>query len=190
MQELFLDIETSGTDPIKHSILSIGMVVSLNGLVDYQSFYKEIKYEELLINPSAIEVNGFDFTSQAGRIPLLQTDEEAVSFIKRYYKPDIKPIPIGLNIAGFDMQFIHRHMPLLSNRLRRKTVELNSLIYILAEKHSKDFKELKYKLVKEADERTTVMALGVEKHNALYDAVFNMNLYFMIKRDLLNQEET
>ncbi|OGH99803.1 MAG: hypothetical protein A2287_07505 [Candidatus Melainabacteria bacterium RIFOXYA12_FULL_32_12] len=189
MQELFLDIETSGTDPIKHSILSIGIVISLNGLEDYQSFYREIKYNELLIMPSAIEVNGFDFTSQSNRISLLKTDEEAVSFIKKYYKSDIKPIPIGLNIAGFDMQFIHRWMPLLSNRLSGKSIELNSFMYLLAEKHSKKFKELKEELTKEADNRTKALALGVEKHHALFDAVFNLNLYLMIKKDLLSLEK-
>src|SRR3989339_1334515 len=150
MRELFLDIETSGIDPSRHSILSISMVVSLDGLEDYQSFYREIKYEELVVTPQAIEVNGFDFTSQRNRIPILQADEEAVGFIKKYYPKDVNPVAIGLNIAGFDMQFIKRHMPLLTNRLDSKTVELNSLLYILAEKHSKDFKYIKQAFSEEA----------------------------------------
>src|SRR3989339_40100 len=110
MRELFLDIEASGTNPIKHSIISIGIVVSLNGLEDYQSFYREIKYDELTIMPDSIAVNGFDFTNQTKRIPIFEVDRQAVSFIKKYYPKDITPIPIGLNIGSFDMQFIQRHM--------------------------------------------------------------------------------
>lgn len=185
MRELFLDIETSGVDPERHSIISIGMVVSLNGLVDYQSFYREVKYDELIISPSSMEINKLDLTDQTGRNPIMQVDEEAVSFIKKYYPVNKIPVPIGLSIGFFDMQFIFRQMPKLFERLGRKSVDLNSLLYILAEKHSKDFKGLKIKFSEKAHQMVQNLALGVEPHNALYDAVFNMCLYFLIKEDLL-----
>lgn len=189
MHELFLDIETSGIDSSRHFILSIGMVVSLNGLIDYQSFYREIKYGELIVAPEAIEVNRFSFIDQTGRIPLLQADEEAVSFIKKYYSKDDKPMPVGLNVGSFDMQFIKKHMPLLASRLCHRTVELNSLLYMLAHKHSKNFKTIKEEFSQKATANTVSLGLGVEKHNAFFDAMFNLNLYLLIKKDLLNLSE-
>lgn len=186
MRELFLDIETSGTDSTKHSILSVGMVVSINGLEDYQSFYREIKYDELLIVPDSIKINKFDFINQENRTHILQADKEAVAFIKKYYPIDKKPMPIGLNVGSFDLQFINKQMPLLSKVLNRRSVDLNSLMYMLAHKHSKDFLELKQELSDEANKRTVNLGLGIEKHNALFDAMFNLNLYLLIKKDLLN----
>lgn len=185
MKELFLDIETSGTDPAKHSVLSIGMVVSLNGLEDYQSFYREIEYGELAIMPESIAVNKFDFTDRKNKTPLLQADKEAVDFLKKYYPGNITPMPVGLNIGGFDLQFINRHMPLLSKKLSHRSVELNTLIYILAEKHSMEFLELKKELSDKATSTVEKLGLGISKHNALFDAVFNLCLYSLIKRDIL-----
>jgi len=185
MHELFLDLETSGTDPGKHAILSIGMVVSLNGLIDYQSFYREIKYDELVIMPESIEINKFDFTTQKNRIPLSSAEEAAIIFLKKYYSVDEKPLPIGLNVGSFDMQFVSKQMPLLASKLSHRAVDLNSLMYILAHKYSKNFKELKQKMSDKALEEVNQFALGVSQHNALYDAVFNLSLYLTIKKDLI-----
>ncbi|MCK7484408.1 MAG: 3'-5' exoribonuclease [Bacillus subtilis] len=184
MKEIFLDIETSGIDPVKHSILSIGIVISLSGLDDYQSFYREIKYDELMIMPRAVEINHFDFSSQKNRMPLSQAEIEAVKFINKYYDKEHHPTAIGLNLAGFDLQFIKRQTPLLYQRLSHRSVDLNSLIYLYAEKHSKEFKEAKNELTQIAENQTKALGLGVEKHNALFDAVFNMNLYLLLKEKL------
>lgn len=181
-KQLFLDLEASGTDPVKHSILSIGMVISDSNLEDYESFYKEIRYEELNIMPGAIEVNGFDFTSQRNRIPLSQADEEAEGFVRRHFHGE-EPFIIGLNIGTFDMQFIYRNMPLLGESISNKSVDLNSLIYFLAEKKSIGFKELKAELTSIADSEVSKLGLGITKHNALYDALFNLSLYSLLKKE-------
>ena len=183
MKELFLDLETSGTDSRRHSILSIGMVVSSGNIEDYQSFYREIKYDNLLIAPEAIGVNRFNFTEQTGRINLIHVDEEAKIFVRKHF-PDAKIQAIGLNIGVFDLQFIHQHMPKLTELLSYKSVDLNSIMYILSEKHSMNFKDFKMKLSDKAHQTVQEMALGVEKHHALYDAVFNMCLYYLLKENI------
>jgi oligoribonuclease (3'-5' exoribonuclease) len=185
MHELFLDIETSGTNPYKHAILSIGIVVSLNGLEDYQSFYREIKYDELIVSPEAIEINKYDFSANKNRVPLIAADEAAIIFLKKYYQEE-KPVPIGLNIGSFDMQFINKQMPLLAARLSHRSVDLNSLMYLLAHKHNKNFKDFKKEISDKTHEEISKFALGVGKHNALYDAIFNLCLYLMIKKDLIH----
>ena len=183
MKELFLDLETSGTDSRKHSILSIGMVVSSGNIEDYQSFYREIRYDELLIVPEAISVNKFSFTEQTGRINLNHVDEEARIFVRKHF-PDAKVQVIGLNVGFFDLQFVYQHMPKLAEISSYRSVDLNSIMYILAEKHSMNFKDFKMKISDKAHKTVQEMALGVEKHNALYDAVFNMCLYYLLKEDI------
>ena len=181
MRELFIDIETSGTDPVKHTILSIGIVISLNGLEDFQSFYREVKYNDIVVSPASIEVNKIDLSDQTGRIPLAKVDEESSAFIKKHYNTDFKPMPIGLNIGSFDMQFINRQMPYFSTKLSSRSVDLNSLIYVYAEKHSEDFTLAKEKLSGIAIAKTNSLGLGIEKHNALYDAIYSLALYSEIK---------
>ena len=184
MARLFLDIETSGLDPIKHSILSIGIVVSFDGLENYHSFYEEIRYDELLITPEAIEINGIEFKSQKNRIPLEEASEKAFHFIKKYFSESDKPLAIGVNVGEFDLQFIKKHMPKLASILNRRSVNLNSLLYLLADMQSKDFAGLKQELSDKAAFVVDQLNLGLKKHNALYDALFNLSLYSLIKEKL------
>lgn len=181
MTQLFLDIETSGVDPAKHSILSIGIVIKVNGSESYISFYEEIKYDELVISPDAMGVNNFDFTNQQNRISLEKADNKAYDFVKKYFSKTNKAMAIGLNIGEFDLMFINRHMPKLASLIDRRSVNLNSLIYLVADMNSIDFKDLKEDLSDKAAVSTDALALGLKKHNALYDAFFHLNLYAQIK---------
>lgn len=181
MAKLFLDIETSGTDPIKHSILSIGMVVSQNEAENYPSFYEEIKYDEILIAPDAIAINEFEFKNQDGRISLEKADNKSFSFVKKYFQKNKKAMAIGLNIGEFDLLFINRYMPKLASLLDRRSVNLNSLIYLLADANSVDFIILKQDLSEKAVTQVDKLVPGLKKHNALYDAFYHLALYILIK---------
>lgn len=184
MTRLFLDIETSGIDPAKHSILSIGIVITIDGFENYLSFYKEIKYDELVIEPGAIGINNFDFKSQEGRIPLETADNEAYDFVKKYYSKTDKAMVIGLNVGEFDLQFINKYMPKLASLLNRRGVNLNSLIYLIADINSIEFATLKEDLSLRAYATVDELGLGLRKHNALYDALFNLGMYNLIKEFL------
>lgn len=181
MTRLFLDIETSGTDPAKHSILSIGIVIAVNGVEEYTSFYEEIKYDELLISPDAIEVNNIEFKSQKDRFPLEKADNKAYDFVKKYYSKNNKAVAIGLNIGEFDLLFIKKNMPRLSSLIEKSSVNLNSLICFLADLNLTDFVELKENLSQKAAFSVEALGLGLKKHHALYDALFHMYLYKEIK---------
>lgn len=181
MSKLFLDIETSGVDPSKHSILSIGIVIVINGFESFISFYEEIRYDELVISPDAIEVNKFDFKSQQNRIPLEKADNKAYDFVKKYFSKTNKAMAIGLNIGEFDLLFINKYMPKLSSLIDRRSVNLNSLIYLIADANFLDFTKLKEDLSQKAAATLDALALGLKKHNALYDALFHLSLYAEIK---------
>lgn len=181
MTKLFLDIETSGTNYSKHSILSIGIVISANEFENYQSFYEEIKYDDLVISPDAIAINEFEFKNQNGRITLEKADNIAFDFVKKYYSKNNKALAIGLNIGEFDLLFINKYMPKLSSLLDRRSVNLNSLIYLLADVNSVDFINLKQDLSEKAMVQANQWAPDLKKHNALYDAFYHVALYLIIK---------
>lgn len=181
MTRLFLDIETSGLDPAKHSILSIGIVITSDGFESLESFYEEIKYDELTISPDAISINNIEFKSQEGRISLADADMKAYEFVRRYYSKNDKAMVIGLNVGEFDLQFINKYMPQLSVLLNRRAVNLNSLIYLLADINSIEFTKLKEDLSEKAAIVVDQLGLELNKHNALYDALFHLSLYSTIK---------
>lgn len=181
MTQIFLDLETSGVDPSTHSILSIGIVISSNGWESSQSFYEEIRYDELVISPDAIAVTNFEFASQEGRIPLEKADNKSFDFVKKHFSKADKPMAIGLNIGEFDLIFINKNMPKLASLLDRRSVNLNSLIYLLADINSLEFAELKEDLSQKAAIKVDELSLGLKKHNALYDAFFHQSLYLTIK---------
>lgn len=181
MQRLYLDIETSGIDPARHSILSIGIVITINGFENYLSFYEEISYDELLVEPNAISVNNIEFKSQDNRIPLEKADNKAYAFVKKYYSKIEKAMAIGLNIGEFDLIFINKYMPKLASLIDRRSVNLNSLIYLIADINSVDFFKLKADLSEKAAKTVDDLGLGLKKHNALYDALLHMSLYNEIK---------
>lgn len=181
MTKLFLDIEASGTEPTKHSILSIGIVISDDEAQDCKKFYVEIKYDELIIVPEAISVNEIEFKDQKDRIPLDEADRRAFDFVRKHYSKDNKAMVIGLNVGEFDLQFISRYMPKLNSLLNRRGVNLNSLIYLISDLKSLDFMQLKTELTEKAAIELEQTNLGLKKHNALYDALFNLKLYSIIK---------
>lgn len=181
MTKLFLDLETSGTNPEKHSILSIGIVVLQNEDENPSTFYEEIKYDELIIAPDAIAINEFDFKNQDGRISLEKADNMAFDFVKKNYSKKNTAMAIGLNIGEFDLLFINKYMPRLASLLDRRSVNLNSLIYLLADINSIDFITLKQDLSEKAVIQVDKLAMGSKKHNALYDAFYHMALYILIK---------
>lgn len=181
MTKLFLDIETSGTDYSRHSILSIGIVITINEFENYQSFYEEIRYDDLIISPDAIAINEFEFKNQNGRISLEKVDNMAFDFVKKYYSKNNKAQAIGLNIGEFDLLFINKYMPKLSSLLDRRSVNINSLIYLLADINYIDFISLKQDLSEKAIIHANQLAPDLKKHNALYDAFYHVALYLIIK---------
>jgi DNA polymerase-3 subunit epsilon len=104
MELLFLDTETGGVDPFRHSLLQIGMVAYVNGEIkDSMSFY--IKDETYKIEPEAMKINGLDLETinKIGKPKGLLTAMEVANFLKLNFKS--KPTLVGHNIT-FDKYFV------------------------------------------------------------------------------------
>lgn len=104
---IFLDLETSGLDPLKHGILSIGAV----NTETKETFYLEPRLEEFKeIDPRALEVNGFteEDVRDPSRISLGQALNEFMEWVQRC---EIKTLG-GQNThfdAGFLKEAMGRH---------------------------------------------------------------------------------
>ena len=99
---IVIDIETSGLDPKKHGVVSIGAVEFENpGNQFYGEAYIDDEHE---IDPEALPIIGFDETylrDKSRQTPYVLMK----SFIE--WMADIPDrTPAGLHVAGFDMQFL------------------------------------------------------------------------------------
>ena len=152
-----IDVETSGLDPNKHSILSIGIV----NLQTKKDFYQQIRHAELLVEPGALEVNKLDLT--LGRQLVLY---EIIDVIQ----PGDDNRILGVN-PQFDLSFLNKTG--LGNYFSYRVIDLNSIFAFLGE----GIRELITAAAKDLlyEQKPEIYALG--KHHALYDAWWNVYAY-------------
>jgi len=99
---IFLGVETSGLDPKKHGILSLGAIDFKNPT---NQFYEECKIEDFKeIDPKALEVNGFDIKD------IKNSDKKEFKGILEDFNSWVNGMEnitlVGHNIAGFDCLFL------------------------------------------------------------------------------------
>jgi hypothetical protein len=85
-------------------------------------------------------------------------------------------VMVGFNVGSFDRPFVNQLLPILSSKFSRRSVDLNSLIFMMADTNSQ-FESIKNKAKNYAFEKMEGMFDGFKnrQHDAEYDAV--MSLY-------------
>lgn len=133
MRYLFLDTETLGLDPMKHSLIEVGMILTNENLKVLDVFHTKIKHEMYYLNPAAITVNGIDFKQhEREAVPL---SEVRVLFCDFLCHIDEEAIPVGWNIA-FDLGFIYHNLMSkeeLEHYVSYRTLDLCSVARFLKE---------------------------------------------------------
>lgn len=163
--EIFsLDLETSGTNPKQHAVLSIGIVHPATG----EEFYREVRWNSVNVEPEAMRVNKLDVAKldQPPREPLGVVDNQARQWVDaillRHFELGKIPraVAMGWNVGSFDLAFINAAMPALASRFSYRVIDLTSLCYAQDELRGKPLGTTKDSL------RSTDPNL----HNALFDA--------------------
>jgi DNA polymerase III epsilon subunit-like protein len=100
---IIIDIEASGVDEVKHSILSLGAVDFAN---PSRQFYEECRaFPEAHIDDEALAINGF--TREQATDANKQTDEELLKHFITWAKECADQTFAGQN-PSFDRDFLHR----------------------------------------------------------------------------------
>ena len=175
-----LDIETSTSEKEKGVVLSVGMVDFRSG----SEAYWQITHDIYPIQPKSMEVNKIDLQTWVG---LGQSDTEPLIeayLVKLAAFHDSKYlVPIGLNVAGFDMAYLRHHFHYDTLKLLGyRSIDLNALIFREADVREETFRDTKRKLRKAGNELTEKFLAGreLEQHHALYDAYFNCFVYSLL----------
>lgn len=134
MKLLWIDTETGGLEPSRHSLLSLGLVATLpeGGQAVTEVLFRHPTYE---VDAEAMAVNRIDLVRhhQQAREP-----QEAVRAIEAFLTAHLAgPEKIhfaGHNVAfdlGFLMPFLRRHAPHLVDRFSHRTLDTMSLALAL-----------------------------------------------------------
>ncbi len=175
---LFIDTETGGLDPGRHSLLSVAMVIWENREI--------IDSNEVLINDGilsvtreALSVNRIDIEEHKKRaLPSPQAIEKILVFIGEHFKREEKITLAGHNVH-FDVSFLkifftHNNKD-FSDLFSHRIIDTSSILYYLYLAG-----QIKQRAVS-SDEAFDLFNIRVEgRHTALGDAVATAELFTML----------
>jgi DNA polymerase III epsilon subunit-like protein len=186
MNIISLDIETTGLDPDKHNVISIGAVNPKDGY----EFYREIYYKDLFVSTKTQAFLKIDFSkienTQKSEPYTVICDFNTWLMNQYHHKPIII---MGLNIGFFDLQFIKKlsqsvGSPGTMTLFDYRSMDLNSVMMYLSQSSGLSFVDLKADRSRLANDlfkanRPEQYKLG--QHHALFDAWFNIYLLEILK---------
>ena len=172
---LFIDTETGGLDPDKHSLLSLALVVWENmEIVDSQEIL--INDGLLSVTKEALSINRIDIDEhKQSAISSSQAIEKLVPFISKHFPEPGKITLAGHNVhfdADFLKVFFSRNNRTFSTYFSHRIIDTSSILYYLylAE-------HLKNKAIS-SDEAFSHFEIKVEaRHTALGDALATAELF-------------
>lgn len=180
---LCLDTETSGTKPAQdYGLLSLAAKVFETG----EEFYAEMDWEygnevgsylelkrgrDILtrkVDFEAMNINQLQPTSQCNGIrhSLDLVDEAFEEFLR---KVKSKVTPMGLNVGGFDLDYISVYLPKSSRLLGYRAFDLNTLFMKRAIDEGKAFTQVRDPIMKAAEEEAKKRLPDLQPHNSLFD---------------------
>lgn len=185
---IVVDVETSGLDYKKCSLLSIGAV-------DFDSpsdqFYIECSaWEGAQISDHALAINGF--TAEEVRDPQKPTEGEAIKLFLNWLKEKKEITIVGQNVY-FDMYFIEAAAERAGeiSPLGKRIVDLHSLIYAHMLSNNKNIPIQKSRSAVDSDFIMNYVGLPPEPkpHNALVGAKFEAEALcrLLFKKNLFDE---
>jgi DNA polymerase III subunit epsilon len=166
---IVLDVETTGTDPRKHSIISLGAIELENPQND---FYSECKiFDGAHIDDKALEINGF--TKEDITDPTKQSLEILLLAFQDWSSKCTEKTIAGHNVC-FDASFLQNSYKKigLNWTFAHRTIDTHSLAYMHMTAHGKKIPEVNDHSNITSDLLFSYVGLETirDTHNALEDA--------------------
>jgi DNA polymerase-3 subunit epsilon len=177
---LFIDTETGGLDPRKHSLLSIGMVIWEDmEIIDSQEIL--VNNGMLSVTDEALAINKIDLEKhKQTAVSSSQAIEEIFSFIGKHFPRRGKITLAGHNVhfdANFLKVFFSRNNKNFSDYFSHRIIDTSSILYYLYLSG-----HIKQRAVS-SDEAFELFNIKVEgRHTAIGDAIATAKLFTKLLR--------
>jgi DNA polymerase-3 subunit epsilon len=178
---LFMDTETGGLDPRKHSLLSVGLVVG-DGPKVVNSLEVLIRHEPFVVSAGGMKVNRIDLVQHAAAAldPDMALGVMNV-FLDQHFPHLCKPITLAGHNVGFDQAFLGAFLEGLGHHLEprfsHRIVDTHSLAAALRDAGKLPLDNL--------GSSALFAHFGIEvpedkRHTALGDALATFELYWKL----------
>jgi DNA polymerase-3 subunit epsilon len=177
---LFIDTETGGLDPRKHSLLSIGMVIWEDmEIIDSQEIL--VNNGMLSVTDEALAINKIDLEKhKQTAVSSSQAIEEIFSFIGKHFPRRGKITLAGHNVhfdANFLKVFFSRNNKNFSDYFSHRIIDTSSILYYLYLSG-----HIKQRAVS-SDEAFELFNIKVEgRHTAIGNAIATAKLFTKLLR--------
>lgn len=101
-----LDVETSGLDPNRHALLSVGGVLLNEELVEVQAIELFLKQNEYLVQPEAMAVNKIDLAEHNKKATISRSDLRFE--LEEFFRYRSTPIVLAGWNVGFDLSWLYQ----------------------------------------------------------------------------------
>lgn len=177
-KEIFVsvDVEASGPIPGKYSMLSIGACVASEPSKQFSCYLKPISEKYI---PAALEVTGLSLEklSTDGLEPT-EAMEQFKTWVESLVREDETIIFVGFN-ASFDWSFVNYyfHHFLGENPFGIAALDIKSM-YLGAS-------DCTWKETRSSEIEKVVKPKGAGDHDALHDAIYQAELFCLIRKKLM-----
>jgi DNA polymerase-3 subunit epsilon len=178
---LFIDTETGGLDPGRHSLLSLGLVVG-DGDQVANSLEILVRHEPYVVSAGGMKVNRIDLVkhSEAALEPAMALTVLDV-FLDQHFPHRCKPVTLaGHNIAfdaAFLRAFLEGHGRTFEPRFNHRTVDTHALAAGLRDAGRLPLENLSSTAL---FDHFGILVPEEKRHTALGDALATFDLYWKL----------
>lgn len=177
MKFIGLDLETTGSD-IDAGALPIEIGIAAGYSVADQMSELIGWPEGMHWDLEAAEIHQIDQTAVIAAKSVVEVDAMAAEFLTTRGIGRHEAILVGWNVGSFDFPFVKRYLPVTAELCSYRFVDLNSVVFSMAESHRRKFPELQvpgYKSWKKRAKNMCEEEMGSSAwHSAGYDATASL----------------
>ena len=173
---LFIDTETGGINPMKNSLLEIGLVVWREGKITDENLIK-IKHDDYTVTPIAMDINDINLKEHEKDAVSTEKAIETIMKYKGKHFKDNKAV-IGGHNTSFDTNFIKQLFKesdyIYGKNFSHREVDTASILKYLShkERFNKELKSLN-----DAIDYFDLKITKKERHTGIADALITAKLY-------------